>query len=115
MSTYNIGISQIEVGGKSAHLIKVGFGDPADNSVIVRDVESRLAELKVEGLGGRLALINGPASLPVAVVLSHHLLHLFAYLGVYDPKMGGYVVSSAHGADYQVGDLIPADQIQALA
>ena len=115
MPTYNISITPVSVAGKPAHLVRVGFGDPADNSTIVRDVESRLVELKADGVGGRLALINGPASLPVAVVLSHHLLHLYSFLGVFDPKLQGYVISSAHGGDYAVGDLIPASEVQDLA
>ena len=93
-------------------LWRVAFGDPADNSQIVRDAESRLQQLEQEGLNGSLVLINGPASLAVAVVLAHHLVHRFAAVGVFDPKLGSYVISAAHGAAYNLGDLIPQETVQ---
>ncbi len=59
-------------------------------------------------LGGRLVLVNGPASLPVACVLAHYLAHRFGAVAVYDPKLGSYVVSITHDPEYPLGALIPA-------
>ena len=56
--------------------------------------------------GGELALVNGPASLPVAMVLAHKLGHLFGAVACFDPKLGKYVVSIAHGGTYTVGQLV---------
>jgi CRISPR-associated protein Csx3 len=114
MATYKIETSNVLVAGTPATMIKVGFGDPAQNDQIVRDVESRMKELfPAEGdNGGSLALVNGPASLPVAVVLTHHLAHRFAAIGVFDPKMAAYIVATSHGGDYAVGDVIPAAEVK---
>ena len=110
---YNISRTAVTADGTAADLFKVGFGEPAQNDVIVRAAEDRLAELAE--LGGELALINGPASLPVAVVLAHHLVHRYAAVGVFDPKMAAYVVAAAHGGRYSVGDLIPAEAVTETA
>lgn len=109
MSAYNINRQTVTATGTAADLFKVGFGEPAQNNQIVRAAEARLSELGE--LGGPLALINGPASLPVAVMLSHHLIHRYGAVAVFDPKMGSYVVATAHGGEYAVGDLIPAEDV----
>lgn len=89
-------------------VLKVGFGDPASNDTIVKDVERTLQELKEDGklVGGPLLKINGPASLPVAVVLAHGLTHIYGAIAVFDPKLQKYVVSVSHNPDFSVGDLI---------
>lgn len=108
MAAYNIEMEK-GAGPCSADLYRVAFGDPAQNDKIVRDAQAALDEIvKSENPGGELALVNGPASLPVAVTLAHGLGHLYGALGVFDPKMGAYVVSVAHGGTYAVGDTIPA-------
>jgi CRISPR-associated protein Csx3 len=56
--------------------------------------------------GGKIIKLNGPASLPVAVLISHELAHLYEVVAVFDPKIGKYVVSISHGPDYTPGDLI---------
>lgn len=85
-------------------ILKVGFGDPAQNDQIVKDTKSILEEMGLPG--GPVIKINGPASLPVAVVLTHHLAHLYEVVGVYDPKLGKYVVSISHSPNHKVGDLL---------
>jgi CRISPR-associated protein Csx3 len=90
-------------------LLRIAFGEQlASNDVIVCDVEFRLIELKASGelAGGKLIRVNGPASLPVAMVLSHHLVHLYQNVAVYDPKLGKYVIISNHGGAFSIGDLI---------
>ena len=112
MAVYKIDRQTVYVDGVAdADLFKVGFGDPAQNDEIVRAAKSRLGELGE--LGGELALINGPASLPVAVVIAHGLLHVYGAIGVFDPKLGAYVVAAAHGGEYSVGELILANTIAA--
>jgi len=117
MNTYKIEASKIVLNGTEANLFKVGFGDPAQNDTVVRDAESRMGEIlggKPEDdtydptkiTGGELALVNGPASLPVAMVLAHKLGHLFGAVACFDPKLGKYVVSIAHGGTYTVGQLV---------
>jgi CRISPR-associated protein Csx3 len=99
------------VAGSAATLFRVGFGDQAQNDQIVREVEGRLAELKANGLSGPLALVNGPASLPVAVMLGHALAHQYASIAIFDPKMAGYVVVLSHGGEYLAGTVIPATDV----
>ena len=87
--------------------MKVAFGDPATNDVIVKDVHPTLDKMKAEGtLGGPLLKITGPASLPVAFVIAHTVLHLYGAVAVFDPKLQKYVVSVSHNPDYTAGDLI---------
>lgn len=104
--SYNITIENITIEPTTATLFKVGFGSPAQNDEIVRAAAAALADLGE--VGGRLALINGPASLPVACVLAHALAHRFGAVGVFDPKMGAYVVSISHDPEHPLGSLIPA-------
>lgn len=93
---------------KNDDVLKVGFGDPAQNDQIVRDAEARLVEMVANGelAGGELIKVNGPASLPVAMVLCHKLAHIYSAVACFDPKMSKYVVAVAHGGKYTVGDLI---------
>lgn len=101
------------VNGIAATLFRVGFGEPAQNDEVVREVASRIAELESDGnFGGRLALVNGPASLPVAVQLGHALAHRFGSVAIFDPKMAGYVVSLSHGGPYPVGAIVPAADVK---
>lgn len=102
MSTYKIDLTN------DRSLLKISWGDPAANDAIVRDADARLIELKESGelSGGALIRVNGPASLPVAMVIAHHLVHLYEAVAVFDPKLGKYVVVSAHGGPHRLGDLI---------
>lgn len=111
MSTYNINTTPATVNTAAAILFKVGFGEPAQNNAIVRDADQALADLGLEG--GKIALINGPASLPVAVVLAHRLVHLYGVVGVFDPKMSGYVVAASHDPEYPLGTVIAATDVVA--
>jgi CRISPR-associated protein Csx3 len=108
--TYKIEAKSVAVGGAAATLLSVGFGSPAQNDVIVREASARLEELSLPG--GALVLINGPASLPVAVVLAHGLLHRFGAVGVFDPKLGAYVVAASHDPARPLGSLIPGSEVK---
>jgi CRISPR-associated protein Csx3 len=104
MSAFSIDVKTLCVGGKPATLFHVGFVGSAHNDEIVRMAEARMEE--IGGLDGELALIYGPASLPVMVVLAHHLTHRFGAVGVFDPKLAAYVVTTSCEAAYSVGDLL---------
>jgi CRISPR-associated protein Csx3 len=127
MALYNIVVFSAQVGGKydegpcepstPATLLRIGFGSPAQNDAIVLEVAARMAELKAQpGFGGGVVLVNGPASLPVTVVIGHALAHQFGVVGIFDPKVGGpgggYVVALSHGGIYPVGAVIPASEVQ---
>ena len=88
--------------------ITLGFGDPASNDAIVKEVSATLAGLN---LMGQVALINGPASLPVAMVIAHAVIHRFGAVGVFDPKLGSYVCVASHGGSHTLGDLIPEPEV----
>ena len=91
-------------------VLHINFGVPSTNDQIVRDAVARLDVMtKADELsGGGLLKINGPASLPVAMVLGHKLSHLFAAIACFDPKLSKYVVVISHSPnpDYVVGNLI---------
>ena len=107
--TYIVGRESAQINGTTANLFRVKFGADSENDRKVVDAEAQMDALG--DLGGPVALINGPASLPVAVVLAHRLVHLYGAVGVFDPKMGGYVIAAAHGGTYKVGDVIPAAEV----
>lgn len=100
MSTYNIALNE--------GTLKIGFGSPAQNDQIVKDAETRLGEMVTNGelMGGDLIRVNGPASLPAAMVLAHKLGHLYGSVACFDPKLSKYVVAISHNPLYTVGDLI---------
>lgn len=89
-------------------LLRTRFGQPAGNDLIAGELEVQLQEMKSTGRlpGGPLIRVNGAISVPLAMVLAHHLLHLYEAVAVYDPKLSRYVVVSSHGASHRVGDLI---------
>ncbi|MFZ5365008.1 MAG: CRISPR-associated protein Csx3 [Patescibacteria group bacterium] len=112
MATYRIETSNVNVGAAPATLFKIGFADPATTDVVVRDAEARIKELEASSeMGGAMALTNGPAALPVAMVLAHHLAHRYAVVACFDPKCAGYIVAISHGDKYHVGDLILASDV----
>lgn len=100
MSSYNIALTE--------GTLKIGFGSPAQNDQIVKDVEARLDEMAAasELVGGDVLRVNGPASLPVAMVIAHKVCHLYGAVACFDPKLAKYVVAISHNPSYNVGDLI---------
>lgn len=89
-------------------ILRVGFGEPAQNDQIVKDAVARLEEMATSGelTGGQLLKINGPVSIPVAFVLAHKLAHIYGAIGFFDPKLGKYVICITHNPSYKLGDLI---------
>lgn len=85
-------------------LLTIGFADPASNDVIVKDAKAALSSVSFPG--GPLLKVTGPASLPVAFVIAHHVMHIYGAIGIYDPKLGKYVIAVSHGSDYKLGDLV---------
>lgn len=71
-------------------------------------VIARLEEMSrtKELVGGELLRVNGPCSIPVAMAIAHKVSHLFGAVGVFDPKLGKYVISITHHPSYQLGDLV---------
>ncbi len=91
-------------------VLHVAFGVPSANDQIVKDAVARLDAMTTAGelSGGGLLKINGPASLPVAMVLGHKLSHLFEAIACFDPKLNKYVVTISHSPNpnYAIGNLI---------
>ena len=101
MNSYKVTLGQEEDGSS---LLKLAFGEPASNVEIVVDAVTAIHALDLKG--GRLIRINGPASLPVAVAISHEVGHKYGVVAVWDPKIGKYVVAISHDPDLRIGDLI---------
>lgn len=93
---------------KDGDVLKIGFGEPAQNDQIVKDAEMRLNEMTESGelSGGKIAKINGPASLPVAMTICHKIAHLYGAVACFDPKLSKYVVAVSHNPAYSLGDLL---------
>ena len=102
MSAYSIKL-------EGNNILRIKFGDqPAGNDQIVKDANSQIETFIQDGklAGGKLLKINGPASLPVAMLLGHKLAHLYETVACFDPKLEGYVVVSVHGGKYALGDVL---------
>lgn len=84
--------------------LSIAFTDPAPNNLIVPAAAAAIAALNLKG--GRGVLFNGPASLPVAMVLAHAVAHLYQFVACYDPKIARYVVAISHTPDFRPGDLL---------
>lgn len=108
--TYKIDRRNVTIKGRNETLLSVAFGDPGQNDELVKSASARLDELKLEG--GELCLINGPASLPVAVAVAHGVAHMFGAVACFDPKLAAYVVSVSHTPAFDVGTLIPATEVK---
>jgi CRISPR-associated protein Csx3 len=105
MTTYLMTLEPHDDGG----LLRVKFGEPAQNDAIARDAAAAVAALLESGqmAGGKVLRVNGPMSLPVAFVVAHGVGHLYGAVAIYDPKLGGkYVVSISHNPEYAVGALL---------
>ncbi len=115
MNTYSIEVRNVRLSDGEAVLLRLSFGHPATNDVIVREVEATMRKLKDDGLsGGKIALLNGAASLPIMAVITHHLAHLFGTVAIYDPKLEAYIVAINHGPGFAVGDLIDASIVSEI-
>ncbi|WP_243147104.1 CRISPR-associated protein Csx3 [Scytonema sp. UIC 10036] len=89
-------------------ILRVNFGEAAQNDRIVQDTNARLEEMIDSGelIGGPLLKVNGPASIPVAFAIAHKVAHLYGAVGCFDPKLGKYVICITHNPAYKLGDLI---------
>ncbi len=96
MSSYNLVLD--------GNVLRVSFGSPASNDVIVKDAVAGLKDLGLAG--GPLLKVNGPASMPVSFALAHGVAHLYGAVAVWDPKIPGYVVCVSHNPNYAIGDII---------
>jgi len=107
MAIYNMELSQTSMSapnGGPVFLLKVGFGDPATNAEIVPFVAENAPDAN-----GAVLLINGPASLPVAMALAHKYAHVFGAVAAFDPKLSGYVVAISHDPELPVGKVLKFD------
>ncbi len=84
--------------------LKVGFLQPAENDQIVKDAVEAIGKLDLRG--GQLVKIDGPCSLPVAMVLAHAFAHKFASVAVRDPKLGKFIVAISHDPAIPIGSRI---------
>ncbi len=89
-------------------VMRLAFGKPASNDLIVPEAVDLLEKLAVGGQldGGPVLRIDGPASMPVMAVIIHKVAHLYGAIAIRDPKLGRFVVSISHHPDYPLGALI---------
>lgn len=91
---------------RQGNMLKLQFGAPAPGDVVVKEIVSGLKELDAAGEldGGGLLGVNGPCSLAGMAVLTHHLVHRFAAIAVFDPKLPVYIVVVSHDPRWTPGD-----------
>ena len=89
-------------------VLKVGFGARTDNDVIAREAHHRLNEMNDRGEFDDIDLvkINGPMSMPVAMVLALELAAWCRVVACYDPKLDRYVVVASEDSGHPIGELI---------
>jgi len=97
MSTYNVILL-------ANNVLKMSFGAPAQNDMMVKDAVASVKALNLQG--GKLIKLNGPASLPVAIAIGHEVGHLYGAITCFDPKLAKYVVAISHDPDFEIGQLI---------
>lgn len=103
MSTFKVSNS-VEVSENMVR-VDIGFDEPATNVDCVRDAHYNAETVKNQ-LHGKVVLVNGPASLPVAMCIAHTFGHVCKAIACYDPKLAGYVVAISHDPDFELGQLI---------
>ena len=113
MSFYKIEKTGASFNGAAVDVLKVGFADPEKNPAIVRDAVAKLNALAESepNYGGKIVFVNGPASLPAAMVIAHALAHRYGAVACFVPPEKRYVVAIAHGGEYAPGDEIPMEQV----
>ncbi|WP_159785610.1 CRISPR-associated protein Csx3 [Sodalinema gerasimenkoae] len=88
-----------------AVIYTTAFGEePATNAELVPIISK--ATHSLPPAYGTIGLITGKASLPVSYVLAHHLSHYHKALGVFDPKLNGFVIVVTHDRQYPLGKVI---------
>ncbi len=85
-------------------IVRLAFGEPAQNDRIVQDAIQAIDALKLEG--GKGIKLNGPCSLPAAIAIGHAVAHLFGFVAFFDPKLHQFVVCVSHDPGVRPGDLI---------
>ena len=103
-------ILEQEIGFSQFQVIRVSFGEPATNSVIVQEVE-QTAPTIASRCHGKVVLFNGAASNAVTAVLAHKFGHVTKAVGIYDPKLQSYVIVISHDPDYFVGRELKLSEI----
>ena len=84
--------------------LRIAFAEPATNADALPDALAALDALRLPG--GRGLKFDGPASLPIAMALSHRVAHLYGFIACRDPKLSRYVVAISHDPAVRPGDLI---------
>ncbi len=88
-------------------VIRIGFNPEvtATNEQLVVDATTAIRAV-VEQVQGKVVVFNGPASLPVTMVLTHAVVHVAKAVGGYDPKLAAYVIAVSHDPAYVVGQVV---------
>lgn len=98
---YDVQLSKVD---SDTTLMSVRFGSPAAGDQVLLAANALLESLPLGG--GRLLLIHGPMTLPIAFLIAHKVVHLFANVAVFDPKLNAYLVVANHGGAHRIGDLV---------
>ena len=100
MSIYKINFD------KKSSVLNIGFGKPASNNDIVKEIEEKMKEISPEIVGTKCLKITGPCSLPGAMVIAHSVAHIVGAVAVFDPKINSYIIVVSHDKNYEIGDIL---------
>lgn len=91
-------------------LVRIGFGEPAENPAIIQDAIQTMDDLNLAG--GRGILFDGPTTVAVAMALAHSVAHKYGFVAMFDPKKGKYVVAISHDPTVRPGDWITRERLE---
>lgn len=67
---------------------------------------SDLPKIQLPKIMGQGLVISGRGPIWLYGYLIHHYMHLFQFIAVYDPKIGGAVIIASHHPSFKEGEVI---------
>jgi len=68
----------------------------------LKDIVNKFPEVK----GNKILLLSGRAPIWMYGSLVHKYAHLVQAVGIYDPKINGYVIVATHSNEVSTGDIV---------
>lgn len=84
----------------------LAFELPTSGVVTPEDLRKISIDPVSEGICGSLVIISGRGPIWLYCALSH-MLHPCKGVAIFDPRIGGGIVTQSHSPEFTVGDIIP--------
>jgi CRISPR-associated protein Csx3 len=90
---------------KKENLTVLEFELPS-GTIVPEDLKEIDIDPVKEHIAGSLVIISGRGPIWLYTTLSH-LLHPCKGVAIFDPRIGGGIVTQSHSPEFTVGDIIP--------